>query len=229
VGAIATFTDKTKVAELAEEVTGVKQIVEALRANNHEFLNRLHLILGYIQLNRLDDAKKFIVNETEKQQHSLSFIMNNILEPTVAALILGKISRAKELGIVLEITEDSYLEKRNGRVTGSVLVTIIGNLLENAMESLSSSHSDKKKIYITIKEDDKKICLRVEDNGPGIREDGILSIFKHGYSTKAGNRGRGLALIKETIDNLSGSIKAVSTENEGAVFSVILPKEARYD
>jgi sensor histidine kinase regulating citrate/malate metabolism len=229
VGAIATFTDKTKVAELAEEVTGVKQIVEALRANNHEFLNRLHLILGYIQLNRLDDAKKFIVNETEKQQHILSFIMNNILEPTVAALILGKISRAKELGIVLEITEDSYLKKRNGRVTGSVLVTIIGNLLENAMESLSSSYSDKKKIYITIKEDDKKIYLRVEDNGPGIKEDVMLSIFKHGYSTKAGNRGRGLALIKETIDNLSGSIKAVSTVNEGAVFSVILPKEARHD
>jgi sensor histidine kinase regulating citrate/malate metabolism len=229
IGAIATFNDKTMVTRLAEEVTGVKLIVEALRANNHEFLNKLHLVLGYIQLNRLDEAKKFIVNETEKHQHILSLIINNILDPTVAALILGKISRAKELGIVMEITEESHLQKTSGRITGSVLVTIIGNLLENAMESLIFSHSDKKNIYVTIKEDDKEIYLKVEDNGMGIKEDVMPSIFKRGYSTKEENRGRGLALIKENIENLSGSIEAASIENEGAVFTVVLPKEARND
>jgi sensor histidine kinase regulating citrate/malate metabolism len=229
VGAIATFDDKTMVTRLAEEVTGVKQIVEALRANNHEFLNKLHLILGYIQLNRLEDAKKFIVNETEKHQHILSFIINNILDPTVAALILGKISRAKELGIVMELREGSYIKKTSGKITGSVLVTIIGNLLENAMESLNLSYNDKKKIYITIKEDDKEIYLKVEDNGLGIKEEVLPSIFKRGYSTKKGNRGRGLALVKEIIDNLNGSMEADSTENKGAVFTVVLPKESKND
>ncbi|QIB27951.1 2-hydroxycarboxylate transporter family protein [Caloranaerobacter azorensis] len=75
VGAIATFRDKTKITRLAEEVTGVKQIVQALRANTHEFLNKLHVILGLLHLGEIEEAKKYIVNITESQQQIISMII----------------------------------------------------------------------------------------------------------------------------------------------------------
>lgn len=229
IGAIATFNDKTMVTRLAEEVTGVKQIVEALRANNHEFLNKLHVILGLIQLGRLDDAKKYIITESDKQQYVISFIMKTLQEPSVAALILGKISRAKELGIAMKLSEESILYKTKGRITGGVLVTIIGNLLENAIEELSNSNKVKKEVKITIKDSDNEIFITAEDTGGGIKEELIPSIFEWGFSTKGENRGRGLPMIKETIENLKGSINFVSEVGVGTIFTVILPKEGDYN
>lgn len=229
IGAIATFNDKTMVTRLAEEVTGVKQIVEALRANNHEFLNKLHVILGLIQLGRFEDAKKYIITETDKQQHIISFIMKNIQEPSVAALILGKISRAKELGISMKLSEESTLSKSNGKITGGVLVTIIGNLLENSMDELGHSTKDNKEIKIVIKDSNNAIFIGVEDTGGGIREELIPLIFKWGFSTKDENRGRGLPMIKETVENLKGSIDFISKKDAGTTFKVILPKEGDYN
>lgn len=225
IGAIATFNDKTMVTRLAEEVTGVKQIVEALRANNHEFLNKLHVILGLIQLGRFDDAKKYIITESDKQQHVISFIMKNLQEPSVAALILGKISRAKELGIAAKLMEESILYRTKGRITGGVLVTIIGNLLENAMDELSHSIRENKEIKIFIKDSNTEIFITVEDNGDGIREELIDLIFEWGFSTKGESRGRGLSMVKENIENLKGSIEFVSKAGIGTIFTVILPKE----
>ncbi|MDZ7548639.1 Spo0B domain-containing protein, partial [Clostridium perfringens] len=100
-GAVAIFRNKTEVTRLAEQLTGVNQIIDALRANTHEFMNKLHIILGLIQIDRIEDAKRYIVDITEDQREVVSLVMNQIEEPTVAALILGKMSRAKELGIKL--------------------------------------------------------------------------------------------------------------------------------
>lgn len=228
IGAIATFNDKTMVTRLAEEVTGVKQIVEALRANSHEFSNKLHVILGLIQLGRIDEAKKYIMSETDKHQNVISFIMKNIQEPAVAALILGKISRAKELGIAMSLSDESNLSKIKGRVTSGALITIIGNLLENAMDELGYSNTQNKEIKITITESKNEVFIVVEDSGEGIKRELLPSIFQWGFSTKDESRGRGLPLIKDTIENLKGSINFVSTEGKGTVFSVILPKEGDY-
>jgi sensor histidine kinase regulating citrate/malate metabolism len=203
--------------------------VEALRANNHEFLNKLHVILGLIQLNKLDEAKKFIAHVTERQQHVLSHVMKNIKDTAVAALILGKISRAKELGIELRISEDSFLEMTKGKITGSSIVTIIGNLIENAMDSFNTSNKEIKEIRLTVREDDNTIFLRVEDNGEGIKKDNLNSIFLPGFSTKEGNRGRGLPKIKRIIENLGGNIEVASEEKIGTTFEVTLTKEGSND
>ena len=128
VGLVIILKDKTEITKLAEEITGVKQVVEALRANNHEFSNKLHVILGLIQINELDKAKKYILNQTKIYQKEISIVMNKIHEPTVAALMLGKISRAKEMGVNLIIDENSDLSKDNKNISGHFLVMVIGNL-----------------------------------------------------------------------------------------------------
>ena len=224
VGAIATFRDKTMITKMAEEITGVSQIVESLRANTHEFMNKLHIVLGLIQLGDVEAAINYIVSVTERQQQILNLTMKKIKDPMVAALILGKFSRAKELGILLQLDEDSYLLKRDYKINSHVMVTIIGNLIENAFDAVSAASCDEKLVKLLIKENDRQIKIRVVDNGIGISEEGLRYIFRRGYSTKECNRGVGLALVQEVIDTLNGTITVKSEINEGTNILVALPK-----
>ena len=225
IGAIATFRDKTEVTQLAEELTGVKQILEALRANNHEFMNKLHVILGLIHIGELEEAKKYITNITEKKQKLLSEVTNKIKNPTIAALILGKFSRAKELKINLIIDEATNLENNIRNISNNVLVTIIGNLIENAMEAASKSIKEDRYVNVRIQEATKEIRIEIKDSGVGIEKEYINTIFERGYTTKLGSSGVGLSLVKDAIDNFKGQITVVSQLNEGTIITVILPRD----
>lgn len=225
IGVVATFRDKTELTRLAEEVTGAKQLVEALRANNHEFMNKLHVILGLIQIGELKEAKKYILNQTKIQQQKISLVMNKIKDTTVAALILGKLSRAKELGVDLIINPESNLEKRNGKINSHVLVTIIGNLLENAIEAVDLSEKEEKNVEIFIEENEKEVLIEVKDTGVGIKKENISKIFDKGFSTKGADRGRGLTLLKNVTENLNGKVNVLSEEEIGTKFIVQIPKE----
>lgn len=229
VGAVAIFRDKTEVTRLAEEMTGVKQIVEALRANTHEFMNKLHVILGLIQIGELDEAKKYILNITEQQQQKVSVVMKKIEEPTIAALILGKISRAKESGVNLRINNNSSLQKRIDRISNNALITIIGNLIENSIENINTSSKKNKNIEVLILETDDEIIIEVDDTGTGIAKENLERIFESGFSTKGENRGRGLSLIKETVNNLDGCINISTKFGEGTKFLITIPKGEKND
>ncbi|WP_027624140.1 ATP-binding protein [Clostridium lundense] len=225
IGAVIIFRDKTELTRLAEEVTGVRQVVEALRANNHEFMNKLHVILGLIQIGELDEAKKYILNQTKAQQQKVSLVMNKIEDTTIAALILGKISRAKEMGVELIINPNSNIKKRRGRINSHVLVTIMGNLLENAMEAVSISEKNEKNVEAFVGENEKEILVKVKDTGDGISKENILLIFNKGFSTKGENRGTGLALLKDAVENLGGKVETFSEEGKGTEFIISIPKE----
>lgn len=225
VGAIATFSDRTKVNQLAEEITGVKQIVAALRATTHEFMNKLHTILGLIDLGEIAEAKKYIMSETEKHQKILSLVIRNIKNPSIAGLIIGKTSRANELGIIMKIDKESELSKNTGRIDSSVLITILGNLIENAMDVLKVSNTTPKKIDVLIKEYSDKLLIKIADSGTGIKSEDIDRIFERGYSTKDGSRGQGLFIVKDIVEALKGNIKVESILGQGSQFTVELPKE----
>ncbi|MBU3114643.1 sensor histidine kinase [Clostridium lacusfryxellense] len=223
IGAIATFRDKTVVTNLAEELTGVKQIVGALRANNHEFSNKLHVILGLIHIGELEEAKKYITNVTDKKQKLIRDVITKIKNPTIAALILGKFSRSKELNINLVLDEATNLENNVDNISNNVLVTVIGNLIENAMEAASKSLDNDKYVNVKIDETSKEIRIKIQDSGIGIDEQYINKMFERGYTTKPGSCGIGLALVKETINNLQGTITVTSQLNKGTIILVILP------
>lgn len=226
IGAIATFRDKTEFTNLAEEVTGVKQVLEALRANTHEFSNKLHVILGLLHLGEIEEAKKYIKSVSENQEEVLSMVTGKIKDPTIAGLILGKISRAKELGIDLEIDEDSYFKnEKDHRISNHALITILGNLLENAFEAVSKTSKTKKNISLKLQETDENIEIYIEDNGTGIPQENLDKIFDRGYTTKTNSKGVGLNLVDKVIKNLNGNIIVTSTPDTGTYFNIIIPKE----
>ncbi|MCG8483099.1 MAG: ATP-binding protein, partial [Clostridia bacterium] len=224
IGAIATFRDKTELTMLAEELTGVKLIIEALRANSHEFANKLHVILGLIKIGEIEEAKNYIINVADTQQQILSMIIKRIKDPTIAGLILGKFSRAKELGISIKIDKRTKLECKHKNINSNVLVTIIGNLIANALESVSKSDKEEKSINVRIEESESKIIIEVGDSGVGIKKENIKKIFERGFTDKSESRGIGLALVKENVQSLNGEIKVISKINKGTTFTIILPK-----
>ncbi|WP_213818313.1 DcuS/MalK family sensor histidine kinase [Garciella nitratireducens] len=226
IGAIASFRDKTQLIQLAEKITGVKQIVEALRANTHEFRNRLHVILGLLQLGEYDTAKEYITKESEKQQQIVNVIIKKIKNPTIAALILGKINRAKELGVHIIIAEKSELTDCSQYINNHVLVIIIGNLIENAMDAISQSSKQEKLINLFIYEDTKELIIEVEDNGIGIAKENLPLIFNRSFTLKKDQgRGIGLSLVKNAVESLNGIIEVQSEVNEYTRFHISIPKE----
>ncbi|MGN9164286.1 ATP-binding protein [Tissierellaceae bacterium HCP3S3_D8] len=225
IGVIATFRDKTEVTKLAEEITGYNEIVKALRANSHEFLNKLHIILGLIQMGNLDEAKEFILGIKNSQEQIMLYVIKKIQDPILVGLILGKISRAKELGVDFQISKESILGKNIDENMNSALVTILGNLIENAFEATVKVNRKHKKVVLSIMETKDKIEISVEDNGIGIIDKEVDKIFNRGYSTKGENRGIGLSLVMERVDSLSGKIAVNSTWGVGSSIEITIPKE----
>ena len=193
VGAIASFIDKTEAVNLAEELTGVRQIVEALRANQHEFKNKLHVLLGFLHTRQYEMAEDFIMDTYERQEKIIGIVSKGIGNSTIAALILGKFSRARELGVEFFVDSSSRLSKETRKYNND-LVTIIGNLIENAFDAVVMSGNDKKTVKLKILETDSTIEINVADNGIGIPSEDKERIFSRGYSTKSGNTGVGLFL-----------------------------------
>ncbi|MGE4352455.1 MAG: ATP-binding protein [Oscillospiraceae bacterium] len=219
-GAVEILRDRTEVTELAEDLTGVRHMVEAMRSYTHEFMNKLHIILGLIQLGQAEKAEQYILNITRVQQQEVSHIRDHICDPAVAAMLVGKTSRAAELGISLHTDPQSSLSGDERFLPSSALVTILGNLIENATDSLDRSSHRIKEIIVSIREKADSLLICVEDTGPGILPDTLPKIFKRGFSTKGAGRGTGLALVKNLVTLYHGQIRVESKPQEGAAFFV---------
>lgn len=227
-GAIATFRDKTEMIILAEQLTGVKLYANALRAQTHEFMNKLQVILGMIHMKYYDQLSDYIKTIANKYQVEIGFVVKHFKDPVLAGFVLGKISFAREKNIKFVISENSYVpEPKDPEITHE-LITIVGNLIDNAIEAVDSIENYKS-ISLDIVYGKELLEIVINDNGIGITEDRIKEIFIKGFSTKGENRGLGLSLVKYSIDKLNGTININSNENEGTTFQVCLTYEEKGD
>ena len=220
-GAIATFQDKTMLTLLAEEITGVNQIIGALRASNHEFKNKLHVILGFIHAGKYKNAENFIMDITEDQDQRVYSITKKIKNATIAALLLGKLSRSKELKINFRIDEMSYLDE-DSYIYNNDLITIAGNLLENSFEAVEKKGENEKEVYFFIKHEENTINISVADTGTGIEKSVINRIFERGYTTKNNSNGVGLDIVKKSVNNMNGNIDISSEPGKGTEINISL-------
>ena len=227
IGAFGVFRNRTEVVKLAENLTGVKHLVESMRANNHDFVNKLHVILGLIQMKKYDDAVEYIMNVSMVQKEIISAIIKQIKIPSVAALLIGKFARAAELGIHFSLDNSSLLTENDTQIPTDVYITILGNLIENAMDSLNSTKISNKNIYVSILSTPKEIKIIVSDNGAGITKTNIRKIFKEGFSTKSASRGTGLFVVKSLLKTYNGKITVTSEPDIKTSFTVKFKKEGK--
>ena len=227
VGAVLTLRDRTELEGLLRELHDVRSLADALRAQGHEFSNRLHVIAGLLELGRHDDAMAFITKSAHVHQELIGSIVDHVGEPTLAALLLGKAAVASERGIELRVSEDTRLLERYGDARD--LVTVVGNLVDNALDAVAAAGGGW--IEVTIRDDAAGVLARVRDSGPGIDPGVMDEIFRDGFTTKvatgAGRRGLGLALVSQTVRRRAGGYVTVSNES-GAVFTAFLPHAAQH-
>ena len=218
--------DRSEVRRQAEQLGGTRHIVSALRANNHEFINRIQVIAGLLQMNRADDALDYIGAVSAEHAQTISPVLQLIHNANVAALLLGKLNNMRELDIQLTLLGNSQLPEHSRYLTTQELVTVVGNLLENAIEAIDVQSLDlDRRVVLQITEDETGLLIVVSDSGEGIREDVLPRIFDPGYSTKAAHgRGVGMGLVKSIVERNSGTIEVDSEPMAGSTFTLIFNK-----
>ena len=226
-GAIGVLHDRAEYTKLMEDLSGTRYLVDSMRANNHDFTNKLHVILGLIQMEMYDEAISYIQNITMVQRETISKVMNAVNEPAVAALIIGKIARASELNVKFVLREGCYYSAADMSLPSEMLVTVIGNLLDNAFDAMNDSNNpnEHKELMFGIYSRPGAVLITVDDTGNGIKDEDIDMIFVNGYSTKGTGRGTGLYQIKSMVKNYGGKITVESQEGVGSSFSVSFTKE----
>ena len=221
IGAVFTFRKKSVVEELANQLTGFKNYSTALRAQTHEFMNKMHVIMGLIDMEAYDELKEFTKEVAYNRQSEVSYVVTRLRDITLAGFVLGKISRSRELDIDFSLSEES--EIHNDLEVPSVhdLVLIVGNIVENAFDALTN-YDGERIVSLSILDFDKEIVITVEDSGPGINNKIINNLYERGVSSKGKGHGYGLYLVKQCVENLQGTIDIESTD-EGTTFTVRLP------
>ena len=221
------LVDKTEAVRYAEELVGTRHMLGALRANTHEFLNKLQVISGFLQMGRVSEAQAYIGDLSAVHAHIIGPVMKQIRNASVAALILGKENHMRELDISLTLLGNSLLPERSRYLETGELVTVVGNLLENAMEAVNAADpAGIRSVTLQITEDETGLLLMVSDTGEGIRDEDLPHIFEHGFSTKArSGRGIGMKLIQDIVDRRGGSIDVDTEPGSGTTISVIFGRE----
>ncbi|MEH7331560.1 DcuS/MalK family sensor histidine kinase [Neobacillus drentensis] len=225
VGAITTFRNKTEINKLAKELTGVTLYAEALRAQSHEFMNKLHVILGLVHLERYEKLADYINQISDHLQSEVGYIVSKIKDPALAGFILGKMSYARELGSELSFTAETVLPEPASPEITHELITIIGNLIDNALEAFTDQ--ENKEVLVHFDYYDQEVFIEVADNGPGMDEELAEKIFIKGVSTKGKDRGIGLSLVKRSVDRLKGQVELFTSVGEGTRFTLTFPYHIR--
>ncbi|MFC4736814.1 ATP-binding protein [Bacillus daqingensis] len=227
IGAVSTFRNKTEIEKLSNELARVREYAEGLRAQTHEFSNKLHTISGLLQLEEIEKAKRYIKEESVNQKNWIRRLIHNVKDPMLSAILLGKLNLAHENGVKLEIDESSHLAEELPENVRQALITAVGNIIDNAIEAMQELPRGERLIEVYFSDAGQDVLIEVEDVGPGIPETMEQSLFEQGVSSKSGEgRGFGLALSKAQVEACGGTIFAENTD-EGTCFVVTIPKQRR--
>ncbi|MFC9479722.1 sensor histidine kinase [Streptomyces griseus] len=243
-GTVVTLRDHTELQALSGELDSERGFTQALRSQAHEAANRLHTVVSLIELGRVEEAVDFATAELELAQVLTDRVVGAVEEPVLAALLLGKAAQANERGVELVLAEDSLID--DGALPPSLaqrdLVTILGNLIDNAVEAASEgpdgaeesgaavpapraagAPAGRARVTVTALADERELLLRVADTGAGIGPEAADEVFRRGWSTHGAGRGLGLALVRQAAYRNGGTVELDAGPDGGARFTVRLP------
>lgn len=223
IGAVISFRDKMQLDKIDDRLADIGRYVDTLRSQRHEFMNKLHLISGLIKMSEYETARAVIEHVNEEHQEAMQFYLARIRDSAIVGILIGKTHRAEELGIQLTVCHESLISEMCP--FREVVVTVLGNTIENAFEAISASEYKKEhaaEVTVLVKEDQDQLIIQVRDNGPGVAPSIKDQIFQDGTTTKGTGRGFGLAFISRLIANNGGRITCDSS-SEGTFIRVSLP------
>ena len=226
IGSVTTLRDRTELSALERELGSSRATSNTLRAQTHEFANQLHTISGLLHLEEYDEVVRYVDGVRMSRTALNDEVTSRIADATVAALLIAKASLAGERGVELRLLPESHVGKVYGALSRD-LTTVVGNLVDNALDAAASSQGEKPHVEVLLVERDGDVVVTVRDSGPGVPDS--EEVFRQGWSTKSTpedtGRGFGLALTRLVCRRRGGD---VSVRNDGgAVFTATLPTSAR--
>lgn len=242
-GNVVTLRDHTELQGLTGELDTVRGFAESLRSQAHEAANRLHTVVSLVELGRPEQAVEFATSELAAAQRLTDRVVGAVGEPVLAALLLGKSAEAAERGVELDLGADSALDGPAGGIEPRDLVTILGNLIDNAVDAaIAGAGRRPPRVTVTVRSEPDALVLTVADSGPGVDPAAVPDLFRRGWTTKdagddAVGRGLGLALVGQAVRRNGGTVEVggggtgASTDRDGgesgAEFTVRLPVRER--
>ncbi|PAZ17368.1 histidine kinase [Streptomyces sp. SA15] len=224
-GAVVTVRDRTELIGLLRELDSVRGLTDALRAQQHEFTNRMHTVAGLLDIGDHDAAFEYAVESAGADQALTESVRERIGNALLVGLIVAKTTVAAERGVQVVLSDDSALGEDPPHLRR--LLTIVGNLLDNAIDAAAGGPAPAggREVELSLIEAVDQVLVRVADSGPGIPPGAAESIFEDGWSTRpdrgTARRGLGLALVHRLAQRHGGTIEV--SEGPGAVFTVALP------
>ena len=226
-GVVSSFRRKDEIDRMAQELTQIQEYSEVLRTQTHEYSNKLHTLAGLIQLGSPQEALDLIGRETSGYQELLGTLAETVPEPLLSAIILGKYNRAQELRINFQLDPESRMIDIPKKINREKIVTILGNLLENALEAAQENTSGKRMVQLSMTDFGNDLIFEVEDSGSGIEDESVDLSLQHGFTTKSGTgRGIGLSLVHENLKYLGGHLTVVRSSLGGMRFTIYIPKHS---
>lgn len=202
-GSVLTLRDRTDLEQLTSELAAVRNMSGALRAQRHEFANRMHTVIGLLQTQSPDDALDYL-------QGSVQPLVDSPIDPdavqsnTIRAFFGGKSAHAAERGVTLTLSEESYVPRK--LIAPVEVITVLGNLVDNAIDAASTGDGPKE-VFVDLLAQGNGLVMSVANSGNGVAEALASTIFVDGVSTKGDNRGMGLAIARQTAERLGGSLR----------------------
>ncbi|MER7769760.1 sensor histidine kinase [Kitasatospora sp. NPDC096140] len=223
-GAVVTLRDRTELESLVRELDTTRSLTEALRAQDHEHANRMHTLLGLLELGRHEQAVAFISEQSGSHAVVAARIAEQVQDPHVAALLAGKTAVAGERGIRLALAPAAHLP--DAVVDARALVTVLGNLVDNAVDALTPGGGGR--VEVSLAASGSTLLLQVADSGPGVPEELRERVFEEGWTSKDAPahrpRGLGLAMVRRLVERTGGRIVLDAGPMGGARFTVELPE-----
>ncbi|MEU1038796.1 sensor histidine kinase [Streptomyces sp. NPDC005907] len=223
-GAVATLRDRTELEQLGRELDSTRGLIDALRAQDHEHANRMHTLLGLLELEMYEEAVEFVGEAVGDHRATAEQVTEKIHDPLLAALLVGKATVAAERGVALWISDRTFLPDL--LIDPGGLVTVVGNLVDNALDAVAGTPHAR--VEVELRVEGRTAVLRVRDTGPGVPAERRQLIFTDGWSTKEppahGKRGIGLSLVRRLAERQGGSAQVAEAAGGGAEFTVVLPE-----
>ncbi|NYH53336.1 MULTISPECIES: ATP-binding protein [Nocardiopsis] len=232
-GAVVTFRDRTELDRLTGELDGARTVTRGLRAQTHEFANRVHTLAGMLELGAYDEARAYLADLSATHTRTSTDISEHVADSALAALAIAKSAQASEMGVDLRLSPMTSVPALDRQVRSDALL-VLGNLVDNALDAVVGAQHGWVELMVRLHTADTGglphdlLEIRVTDSGHGVADDVAREIFRLGFTTKAsrdgGTRGLGLALVKQVCEGRGGSVEMEAPDaDEGAVFTACLP------
>ncbi|WP_297197211.1 sensor histidine kinase [Thermanaeromonas sp.] len=201
-------------------IENLRESLENLRAQRHDFMSHLQVVHGLLQLGMTDEAREYVASLCAEIRQPTRIISLN--HPALAALIQSKIALAESQGIACQC--EVTTELRELIIPGTDITRIFGNLLDNAIEALQRAKGERR-LWLRIYEKEEGYIFEVGNTGPAIPLALQAKIFERGFTTKKNKEGhgQGLFIVKTLVDKYEGRI-SVHSSDQGTVFTLLFPQ-----